>query len=192
METAASSYPPGDLRVSDGDRDRAVSELSEAFQAGRISADEFGQRSGHALAARTGKELTALLADLPPGRTPALRTGDLKRARVVGTWVIMAASAATAIPLAAAAMSNALSTGPSLAVREARRALAQQVLARQGITISIPLPPAQGFDWAGTITPALFAVLLIGLIAVLATRTSRDLRRSSTSAQPVTTPSCRD
>jgi hypothetical protein len=191
METAARSYSPGDLRVSDADRDRAVSELSEAFQVGRISADEFGQRSGQALSARTGKELTALLADLPLDRAPAVRTCcDQKRARVVRAWV-MAASAAAAIPLAATAVSNALSTGPSLAVREARRALAQQVLAHQGITISVPLPPAQGFDWAGTITPAVFAVLLIGLIAVLATRARRGLGRLSTSAQRTTTPSWR-
>jgi hypothetical protein len=173
METATRHYPQGDLRVSDADRDSAVSELSEAFQAGRISADELGQRSGQALAARTGKELTDLLADLPSGRAPAARACGLERARVAGTWAIMAASAAAAIPLAAAAVSTALSTGPSLATREARRALAQQVLAHQGITITVPLPPAPGFDWAGTITPAVFAVLLIGLIAVLATRIRR-------------------
>jgi hypothetical protein len=173
MQTATSNFPPGDLRVSDADRDRAVSGLSEAFQVGRITAEEFGQRSGQALAARTGKELTALLADLPLDRVPAVRTGALGRARVAGTWIVMAASAAAAIPLAAAALSNALSTGPSLAVREARRALAQQVLAHQGITISVPLPPAQSFDWAGTITPAVFAILLTGLIAVLAARTRR-------------------
>lgn len=62
---AARNYPPGRLRVSDADRDRAVSELSEAFQAGRITAGEFGQRSSQALRARTGEELTALLEDLP-------------------------------------------------------------------------------------------------------------------------------
>lgn len=173
MQTATRNFPSGDLRVSDADRDWAVSELSEAFQAGRITADEFRQRSGQALAARTGKELTALLTDLPLDRVPAVRTGAQGRARVVGTWIVMAASAAAAIPLAAAALANALSTGPSLAVREARRALAQQVLAHQGITISVPLPPAQGFDWAGTIIPAVFAILLIGLIAVLAARTRR-------------------
>ena len=191
METATRNYPPGDLRVSDADRDRAVSELSEAFQAGRLSADEFGQRSGQALAARTGKELTALFTDLPPDRAPAVRTCGQGRASVLATWIGMAASAAAAIPLAAVALSNALSTGPSLAQREAHRELAQQVLARQGIAISVPLPPAQGFDWVGTITPAVFAVLLIGLIAVLATRTRRGLGRSSTSAQRTTTPSWR-
>src|SRR5580658_11339063 len=67
-------YPPGDLRVSDAERDRALSELSEALQVGRITAGEFDQRSGQVLGARTGKELTAPLADLPPaGRAPAVR-----------------------------------------------------------------------------------------------------------------------
>ena len=67
-------FPPGDLRVSDADRDRALSELSEAFRVGRITADEFDQRSGQTLRARTGKELTALLADLPLDGPPATRT----------------------------------------------------------------------------------------------------------------------
>ena len=67
-------FPPGDLRVSDADRDRAQSELSEAFRVGRITADEFDQRSRQALRARTGKELTALLADLPLAGPPATRT----------------------------------------------------------------------------------------------------------------------
>ncbi len=40
MDTPTRDYPPGDLRVSDADRDRALSELSKAFQAGRITADE--------------------------------------------------------------------------------------------------------------------------------------------------------
>ena len=31
------SFPAGDLRVSDADRDRAVSELSEHFQVGRLT-----------------------------------------------------------------------------------------------------------------------------------------------------------
>jgi uncharacterized membrane protein len=63
MNTAIRNYPAGDLRVSDADRDRALRELSEAFQAGRITADEFDARSEQALGARTGKELTCLLAD---------------------------------------------------------------------------------------------------------------------------------
>ncbi len=80
MDTDARGFPPGDLRVSYADRDRALSELSEAFQTGRITADEFDQRSGQVLGARTGKELTAPLADLPLERAPAARTTDVERA----------------------------------------------------------------------------------------------------------------
>ena len=93
--------------------------------------------------------------------------------RAARTAISPISSTANTAGVIVPALSNALSTGPSLAVREARRALAQQVLAHQGITITVPLPPAQGFDWAGTITPAVFAVLLIGLIAVLAARIRR-------------------
>lgn len=70
MDGAGRGFPPGDLRVSDADRDRALFELSEALRVGRITADEFDQRSGQALRSRTGKELTALLADLPLAAPP--------------------------------------------------------------------------------------------------------------------------
>jgi hypothetical protein len=71
--------------------------------------------------------------------------------------------------LAAVAAANAVSHGPDLAKRE----LAGQILAREGL--SIQLPPAPGFDWAGTITPAAFAVPLVVVIVVLvrATRARR-------------------
>jgi hypothetical protein len=161
MGRAARDYPPGDLRVSDAERDRAVSELSEAFQAGRITADEFDERSGQALAARTGKELIALLADLPEERGPAAGTTDLEQAHRVLAPGITIGAAAAATAFAAVAAVNAASHGPSLQQRE----LAQEILARQGL--SIPVPPAPGFDWAGTITPGAIAVLLVLLIIFL-------------------------
>ncbi len=65
MGTDARGFPPGALRVSDGDRDKALSELTEAYQIGRITSEEFDQRSMQALSARTGKELAALVSDLP-------------------------------------------------------------------------------------------------------------------------------
>jgi hypothetical protein len=67
------------MRASDGDRDAVVSELSEHFQAGRLTADEFEERTGQALAARTMGELRELLADLPvtrpSGAQPSPRPG---------------------------------------------------------------------------------------------------------------------
>jgi hypothetical protein len=57
------------MRASDSDRDAVVSDLSEHFQAGRLTADEFDERTGRALAARTWGELRDLLADLPGARS---------------------------------------------------------------------------------------------------------------------------
>jgi hypothetical protein len=70
MDTPNRSFPHGELRVSDADRDRAVAELSEHFQSGRITQEEFEDRSGRALQARTGTELTALFSDLPQRHEP--------------------------------------------------------------------------------------------------------------------------
>jgi hypothetical protein len=70
METQ--TYPGGELRVSDADRDQAIAELSEHFQAGRLTQEEFEERTGQALQARAGKDLAALFADLPRARVPGV------------------------------------------------------------------------------------------------------------------------
>jgi Domain of unknown function (DUF1707) len=171
MDPAARGFPPGDLRVSDAERDLALSELSEAFQVGRITAAEFDERSGLAVRARTGKELTALLADLPPARPPAARPAAARPPAAAGPpgeradsgfarrVTIGASVAATAF--AAVSVGNALDRGPDLQQREAL----QRMLNSHGF--SVPLPPAQGFDWAGTLTPAVIALLLVLLIVGL-------------------------
>jgi hypothetical protein len=64
MNTAKDSQPSG-LRVSDADRDRAIAELSEHFQAGRLTADEHQERMSQALQARTAGDLAELFTDLP-------------------------------------------------------------------------------------------------------------------------------
>jgi hypothetical protein len=171
MNTAARDFPAGSLRVSDADRDLALSELSEAFQAGRITAGELDQRSGQALSARTGEELTALLADLPHDRPAAKRAPIKPCHRVIGARVTMGASAVTAAALCAVSVSSALSYAPkTLQQREFAQRVAEKVLARQGISVSVPLPADPGFDLVGTITPAVIALLLIGLIIFLRVR----------------------
>jgi hypothetical protein len=83
----------------------------------------------------------------------------------------MGASAVTAATLCAVSISSALSYAPkTLQQREFAQRVAEQVLARQGISVSVPLPANPGFDWAGTITPAVIALLLIGLIIFLRVR----------------------
>jgi hypothetical protein len=52
------------MKASDADRDAVLSVLSEHFQAGRLTADEFEDRTGRALTARTWGELRNLLQDL--------------------------------------------------------------------------------------------------------------------------------
>jgi hypothetical protein len=73
MDTDRMGFPRGDIRVSDAERDQAIAELSEHFQSGRLTQDEFDDRSGHALAARTGADLSGLFTDLPGRGTPLAR-----------------------------------------------------------------------------------------------------------------------
>jgi hypothetical protein len=164
MNTVTRNYPAGDLRVSDADRDQALGELSDAFEAGRITAGEFDQRSQQALGARTGDELTGLLADLPHDRACAEPTVPRRAHRALAAFVVAGASAAAATSLAAVALTNALSHP---APRHYDRQLAQQVLAHLGLKVTLPPPPpAPGFDWVGTITPAAIAVLLVMVVFV--------------------------
>ena len=102
MNAAAKDHQPSGLRVSDSDRDRAIAELSEHFQAGRITADELEERTGRALRARTAGDLAELFTDLPrkpapmggpvprvtPGAAPALPPASAPPARSGGIPVI--------------------------------------------------------------------------------------------------------
>ena len=71
MSTATRDHPSGSLRVSDADRDRAIAELSEHYQAGRLTTEEFEDRTGRALQARTTADLAGLFTDLPRRQAPA-------------------------------------------------------------------------------------------------------------------------
>jgi hypothetical protein len=71
----------------------ALAELSEHFQAGRLTADEMQDRTGQALAAKTGKELSAIMADLPvvrPGASVAPVSKEPDRRRLHWTPAITA------------------------------------------------------------------------------------------------------
>jgi hypothetical protein len=87
MSTATKGHPSGSLRVSDADRDRAIAELSEHYQAGRLSTEEFEDRTGRALQARTTADLAALFTDLPRREAP-----------MTGATATSAASTAPASP----------------------------------------------------------------------------------------------
>lgn len=55
----------GPLRIGDAERDQAVAVLSEHFVAGRLTQDEFEERSDQATRARYADDLAPLFADLP-------------------------------------------------------------------------------------------------------------------------------
>jgi hypothetical protein len=139
--TDASGFPPGDLRVSDAERDRALFELSEAYQVGRITAGEFDHRSTQALGARTGRELAAVLADLPLGGDPA-----------------GAGPAVTAIPRRADGyLVSRLTIGASLTA-----------ICFGGVAVTNALRP--GVGGSALWTPAAVAVLCAVLVIVLRIR----------------------
>jgi class 3 adenylate cyclase len=70
--------PPGGAgglteRVADADRDRTVTQLREHVVEGRLTLDEFSERVGLALQARTRGDVLAVMADLPPAPPPGDR-----------------------------------------------------------------------------------------------------------------------
>jgi len=69
---------PGDSRVraSDADRDRVVGVLAAASAEGRLTLEEYSERSDAALVARTLGDLAGLTVDLPASSVPALPRGD--------------------------------------------------------------------------------------------------------------------
>jgi hypothetical protein len=88
MSTQTRGFPAGEMRASDADRDLALAELSEHFQTGRLTQDEFDERSARALQAKTGQQLSELFTDLPGGAAlggtnPAGRGGPAGSA---GRW----------------------------------------------------------------------------------------------------------
>jgi hypothetical protein len=88
--------PGGSLvRASDADRDRAVDALAAASAEGRLSLEEYSERSEAALIASTLGDLASLTADLPAAGLPAAPHGDAAAIPAVlgnesrkGPWVV--------------------------------------------------------------------------------------------------------
>jgi class 3 adenylate cyclase len=96
-----------DLRVADADRDRTVTLLREHVVDGRLTLDEFSERAGVALQARTRGDLASALVDLPPSalpqaasaRRPARRSfvAVMSGATAKGRWRVGARTRAVAV-----------------------------------------------------------------------------------------------
>ena len=93
------------MRASDADRDAVLAQLSEHYQAGRLTSDELEERTGQALAAKTMGDLDGLMTDLPgpapaPDRAPAPAPG-LVPARVSRPVLPLAIVALVAVSVVA-------------------------------------------------------------------------------------------
>ena len=75
-------------RVADADRDRTVTLLREHVVEGRLTLDEFSQRMGAALEARTRGDLDAVMADLPAPSSTSSLTATLGTPRKTSRWHI--------------------------------------------------------------------------------------------------------
>lgn len=66
-ESAGGAAPiaPGAMRVGDTERNSALEALGEHVAAGRLTLDEYGDRSARVTVAKTASELSALFDDLP-------------------------------------------------------------------------------------------------------------------------------
>lgn len=68
---------PKELRIGDAERESAMQVLGEHLGAGRLTVDEYGERSAQVATARTGGEIEEVFTDLPephpvlPGTQPA-------------------------------------------------------------------------------------------------------------------------
>jgi hypothetical protein len=93
MNATPGNDPSAQLKASDGDRDAVLSDLGEHFQAGRLTAGEFEDRTGRALAARTWGELRDLMQDLPTSpavpRVPVTATTGAPPQRSPGRTVLV-------------------------------------------------------------------------------------------------------
>src|SRR4051794_25730698 len=69
------------LRVSDRERDEVATLLRDHAAEGRLNTEELDDRVERALAARTGGDLDAVLADLPARRTETERARGRAAAR---------------------------------------------------------------------------------------------------------------
>ena len=97
-DKAADPAGCGHLRAWQVGREQAIDALKAAFVQDRLAKDEFDDRIGQALAARTGAELAAVIADIPVdpagARPPRRQVSNAARWGISGlvTPVILAAA----------------------------------------------------------------------------------------------------
>lgn len=76
-----------ELRIGDAERDAAVASLGEHFAAGRVTQQEFDERSDQVIHARTQSQLNRLFTDLPrPNPIPQVDRSSDRGAPATPGW----------------------------------------------------------------------------------------------------------
>ncbi len=81
------------MRVSDADRERVCARLREGFAEGRLTTEEFHERTAAALAAKTEADLAPLASDLPVPVPPAPVVRSPRRRELRRIWTAWASMA---------------------------------------------------------------------------------------------------
>jgi hypothetical protein len=87
VESRATQKVP--IRIGDAERDRAIASLGDHFAAGRLTAEEFDQRTDQALQARFNADLEPLFVDLPRTVEPAVEPNSNRRPDLHLAWSAM-------------------------------------------------------------------------------------------------------
>jgi hypothetical protein len=75
-----------ELRIGDQERDAAVSALGEHYAAGRLTKEEYDERSEVAWKARTSSDLAPLFMDLPPLHQAGRAVPAQRSSTALPTW----------------------------------------------------------------------------------------------------------
>ncbi len=92
------------LRASDRDREEIAEVLREHYAQGRLTIEEFDQRSTAAFAAKTMGDLGPLVADLPEEREPQAAAPAWSTARM--RWIAVAGAVAAVALLVVAVLAG--------------------------------------------------------------------------------------
>jgi hypothetical protein len=100
-------FDSSSMRISDADRESAMTALGEHMSIGRLTVDEYGERAAQVAAAKTRQELFAQFTDLPqpwptlvgPGTTTAMPAPQPAAAPMVRSRARTGATVAALIPV---------------------------------------------------------------------------------------------
>ena len=93
-------YPPPWLRASDADREAIVAHLSASAVDGRLTLDQFADRTQRVYASHTWGELVHLVGDLPAPPTTNRRAATASRSRLPVISLILGVVSIPASPWA--------------------------------------------------------------------------------------------